>query len=56
MVEYLIIGLVLIIVIAVLGLLVQALEDGVFVGYAAQNASHAVTGNTAGAAGDVLLY
>jgi Flp pilus assembly pilin Flp len=56
MVEYLIVGLILIIVIAALGLLTQVLEDGVFVEHAAQSASHAMTGNTAGTVGDVLLY
>jgi hypothetical protein len=55
-VEYLIVGLVLIIVIAALGLLAQAFEDGLFVEHAAQSASHAITGNTAGSVGDVLLY
>jgi Flp pilus assembly pilin Flp len=56
MVEYLIVGLILIVVITALGLLVQVLEDGVFVEYAAQNASHAITSNMAGSVGDVLLY
>ncbi|MDR1185364.1 MAG: hypothetical protein LBK67_11305 [Coriobacteriales bacterium] len=56
MVEYLVVGLILIIVITVLSLLVQVLEDGIFVEYAAQNASHTITSNTAGTAGDVLLY
>jgi Flp pilus assembly pilin Flp len=55
-VEYLIVGLILIVVITALGLLVQVLEDGIFVESAVQNASHAITGNTAGAAGDALLY
>ncbi|MDR2105939.1 MAG: hypothetical protein LBP24_00850 [Coriobacteriales bacterium] len=55
-IEYLIVGLILIIVIAALGLLVQAFEDGLFVEHAAQSASHAITNNTAGAVGDVLLY
>jgi Flp pilus assembly pilin Flp len=56
MVEYLIVGLVLVVVIAALGLLAQVLEDGVFVEHAVQSASHAMTGNMAGAIGDVLLY
>jgi hypothetical protein len=55
-VEYLVVGLILIVVTVALGLLVQVLEDGVFVEYVVQNASHAITGNTAGSAGDVLLY
>jgi hypothetical protein len=56
MVEYLIVGLVLMIVIVALGLLAQVLQDGMFVEHAAQSASHSITGNTAGTAGDVLLY
>ncbi|MDR1082823.1 MAG: hypothetical protein LBL27_03020 [Coriobacteriales bacterium] len=55
-VEYLIVGLIIIVVAASLGLLAQALEDGLFVTHAVQSASHAVTGNTAGTVGDVLLY
>jgi uncharacterized protein (UPF0333 family) len=55
-IEYLVVGLIIIVVIIALGLLVQVLEGGAFVEYAAQSASHAMTGNTAGAAGDVLLY
>jgi uncharacterized protein (UPF0333 family) len=55
-VEYLIVGLVIIVVIVVLSLLAQTLEDGLFVTHAAESASHAITGNTAGTVGDVLLY
>jgi Flp pilus assembly pilin Flp len=56
MIEYLIVGLVIIVVIATLGLLSQVLEEGMFVEHAARSASHAMTGNTAGTVGDVLLY
>jgi hypothetical protein len=55
-VEYLIVGLVFVAVIVALGLLAQLLEDGLFVEHAARSASHAITGNTAGTVGDVLLY
>jgi Flp pilus assembly pilin Flp len=55
-VEYLIVGLVLVVIIVALGLLARALEDGLFVEHAAQGASHAITGNMAGSVGDVLLY
>jgi Flp pilus assembly pilin Flp len=55
-VEYLIVGLILIVMISALSLLTQTLQDGLFVTHAAQSASHAITGNTAGTVGDVLLY
>jgi Flp pilus assembly pilin Flp len=55
-VEYLIVGLVLIAIILALGLLAQALEDGLFVEHAAKSASHAITTNSAGTVGDVFLY
>ncbi|MDR0347243.1 MAG: hypothetical protein LBH56_02585 [Coriobacteriales bacterium] len=55
-VEYLIIGLILIVVILSLGTLARTLEIGLFVEHAAESASHAITGNTAGTVGDVLLY
>jgi hypothetical protein len=55
-VEYLIVGLVIVVVIVALGLLARALDAGTFVEHAAASASHAITGNTAGSVGDVLLY
>jgi hypothetical protein len=55
-VEYLIIGLALMVVIATLGLLAGRLGDGLFVSRAADGASHAVGGNIWGTVGDVLLY
>ena len=55
-VEYLIVGLALIIIITALGALSGRLQEGLFVQHAADSASHAITTNTAGSAGDVLLY
>ncbi|MDR2671939.1 MAG: hypothetical protein LBC35_01305 [Coriobacteriales bacterium] len=55
-VEYLIVGLALIALIAAIGLLAGRLGEGLFVEHAADSASHAITTNTAGSIGDVLLY
>lgn len=55
-VEYLIVGLVLTAVISALGLLSGVVREGAFTEHAADSASHSLTTNTAGAAGDVLLY
>ncbi|MDR2036125.1 MAG: hypothetical protein LBP91_05610 [Coriobacteriales bacterium] len=55
-VEYLIVGLALMVVIAGLGALSVRLEEGLFVQHAADSASHAITTNTAGSLGDILLY
>lgn len=54
--EYLIIGLVLMVVVSVLGLLSGRVGDGLFLSHAADSASHALTTNTAGVVGDVLLF
>ncbi len=55
-VEYLIVGAALLCIITALGLLSGQLQDGLFVQHTADSASHALTINTAGSAGDVLLY
>jgi len=55
-VEYLVVGLALLAIIAALGLAASRLGDGLFVEHALKSASHAVTENTAGSIGDVLLY
>ena len=55
-IEYLIVGLALIIIIAALGVFSGRLQEGLLVQHAADSASHAITTNTAGSAGDVLLY
>ncbi|MDR0350914.1 MAG: hypothetical protein LBH64_05110 [Coriobacteriales bacterium] len=56
MVEYLIVGLVLITMIVALALLGQVLDRGLFVEHAARSASHSLGANPIGAIGDVLLY
>ena len=55
-VEYLIVGLALIVIIVALSVLSGRVQEGLFVQHAADSASHALTTNTAGSAGDVLLY
>ncbi|MCL2807713.1 MAG: hypothetical protein FWD27_06105 [Coriobacteriia bacterium] len=55
-VEYLVVGTVLIVVIVALAVLSGRLQEGLFVQHAADSASHAITTNTAGSMGDVLLY
>jgi hypothetical protein len=55
-VEYLIVALALMAIIVAIGLLAAKLGEGMFVQHAADSASHALTTNTAGSVGDVLLY
>ena len=55
-VEYLIVGLALIAIIAALSVFGGRVQEGLFVQHAADSASHAITTNTAGSAGDVLVY
>lgn len=55
-VEYLIVGIILMAVILGLGSLSSRLQEGLFVQHAVESASHAVSTNTLGAIGDVLLY
>lgn len=55
-VEYLIVGLAIIMIVTALGALSGRLGEGLFVQHAADSASHAFTANTAGSVGDVLLY
>jgi hypothetical protein len=55
-VEYALLGLVMVVIIVALWLVASRLQEGLFVEHAAQSASHAVTTNTAGSTGDVLLY
>jgi len=55
-VEYLVVGVALIIIIAALAALSGRVQEGLFVQHAADSASHAITTNTAGSAGDVMLY
>lgn len=54
--EYLILGLAVIALIVALGIFSGRLHEGLFVQHAAESASHALTTNTAGSAGDILLY
>jgi F0F1-type ATP synthase membrane subunit c/vacuolar-type H+-ATPase subunit K len=56
MVEYLIVGLAIIAIVAALSAIGSAIGDGLFVEHAADSASHSVTTNTAGSIGDVLLF
>jgi hypothetical protein len=46
----------IIMIIAALSLLGNAISSGMFVDHAADSASHSLTTNTAGSLGDVLLY
>lgn len=55
-VEYLIVGVILITIITAFSALSGRLQEGLFVQHAADSASHAITTNTAGFAGDVLLF
>ncbi|NLG10169.1 MAG: hypothetical protein GX562_01355 [Coriobacteriaceae bacterium] len=55
-VEYLIVGLILMVVVSVLGLLSGKVGDALFARHAVDSASHALTTNTAGVVGDVLLF
>ena len=55
-VEYLIVGLAVFAIIAGLALFGGRVREGLFSEHAADSASHAMTVNTAGSAGDVLLF
>ena len=55
-IEYLIVGVALIVIVTALSVLSGRLQEGLFVQHAADSASHAITVNTAGSAGDILLY
>ncbi|MDR1015852.1 MAG: hypothetical protein LBL67_00035 [Coriobacteriales bacterium] len=54
--EFLLVALLLVAVVVGLGALAAKLRAGVFSQHAAESASHALTSNTAGSVGDVLLY
>lgn len=55
-VEYLIVGLILLAIISALGLFGGRLQDGLFSEHAADSASHAMTTNSAGSVGDLILF
>jgi len=55
-VEYLVVGLAIFAVIAGMSVLGGRIQEGLFTDHAAKSASHAITSNTAGTIGDVLLY
>ena len=55
-VEYLIVGLAILVVVVALGALASRLQGGLFVEHAVESASHAAGPNTMGVIGDVLLY
>lgn len=55
-VEYLLVGLVLMIIISALAVLGQEVSAGLFVEHASSNASHTIGSATAGVIGDVFLY
>ena len=55
-VEYLVVGVAILVIITGLGALSGRVQEGLFVQHAADSASHAITTNTAGSVGDVLLY
>ena len=55
-VEYVVVGVALMIIISALAVFSGRVEEGLFVQHAADSASHAITTNTAGSIGDVLLY
>jgi hypothetical protein len=55
-VEYVVVGVVLMIIIVVLGLLAGRIGDGLFTEHASRSASHSTQAPTAGAVGDVILY
>jgi hypothetical protein len=54
--EFMLVGLLLVSALLAVSTLAGHMEDGVFVEHASQSASHALSSNTAGTAGDVLLY
>ena len=55
-VEYLVVALATIAVISGLATLGSRIQEGIFSEHASDSASHAMTVNTAGSIGDVLLY
>jgi len=55
-VEYLVVGMIMVVLIATLSVFGGRVQEGLFVQHAADSASHAITTNTAGSIGDVLLY
>lgn len=55
-VEYLIVGVAILMIIAALGVFVNQMSQGILVTHAADSASHAMTINSGGSLGDVLLY
>ena len=55
-VEYLIVGVALLAMILGIGALGKRVQEGLFVEYAIESASHAVSKKTMGTIGDVLLY
>jgi len=55
-VEYLIVGLAIMAIISGLTVIGSRLQEGLFAEHAADSASHAITSNTAGSLGDILLY
>ena len=55
-VEYLIVGLILIVIITSLSVFSGRVQEGLLTRHAADSASHAMTTNSAGTIGDVLLY
>ncbi|MCL1891430.1 MAG: hypothetical protein FWG00_05405 [Coriobacteriia bacterium] len=55
-VEYLVVALAFFALIAGLAVLGGRVQEGLFIEHATESASHALTTNTAGSVGDVLLY
>ena len=55
-VEYLVVGLAMIALISCLAVFGSRVQEGLFVEHASESASHAITTNTAGSIGDVLLF
>ncbi|MDR2492879.1 MAG: hypothetical protein LBD25_05440 [Coriobacteriales bacterium] len=56
MVEYLVVGLAVVAVVAALSAFGSRVQEGLFVSHAADSASHAASVNLAGTLGDVLLF
>jgi hypothetical protein len=54
--EYVLVGVVLLLIILALGALADRLQQGLFVEHALKSASHAATENSAGTIGDIILY
>ena len=55
-VEYLIVALATLAIVTGMSVLGGRVQEGLFTEHAADSASHAITANTAGTIGDVLLY